>query len=110
MEGYTTILIHKKTRDKLAKLKRYRRESYDETLERLFSAPAFASSASSESERVREALERVARFCDGPKRSFEEVEADIRRVEEMETQEARELYAQLHPPGVKGRKAGLQKD
>ncbi len=102
MEEHTTILIGKKTRCRLAGLKRYRRESYDEALGRLFAAHTPDASTSFESERVREALERLERFWDGPKKTDKEIEEDMRRVEEMEAAEAREFYAQLHPPRCQG--------
>lgn len=35
MTGYTTVLVQKQTRERLAGLKEYRRESYDEVIERL---------------------------------------------------------------------------
>jgi flagellar motor component MotA len=35
MSSYTTILVHKETRKKLASLKEYARESYDEVINKL---------------------------------------------------------------------------
>ncbi len=109
MEGYTTILIKKSTRDKLARRKRYGRESYDETIERLSDLPDHSTPARAQPKEVQEALERLARFCDGPKTSDAELEAKLRRVEEMETRDARNLHMRLPSPARRGRKTGLQK-
>lgn len=56
MEGYTSIQIHQATRQELAKLKEYRRESYDEIIERLI---AVFRKISSEGELSAQTLEDV---------------------------------------------------
>ncbi len=108
LEGYTTILIRKKTRDMLAKRKLYSRESYDGAIERLASLPDPSAPSHAQSKGVEEALERVARFCDGPKTSDKEIEDKMRINDEMEDREARQMYAR-HLSSPKGRKTGLQK-
>ena len=82
MEGYTTILIRKKTRDRLARLKRYRRESYDEMLERILSSSSLPGA-----DAIRQSVERHDLLRSTASRTGKQVAKAIKEAEEMMEQE-----------------------
>ncbi len=104
MDDYTTILVKKKTRNRLARLKRYRRESYDEQINDLLStrspqdsgkpkaAARERTSQVPDSAAVKKTLERLACLRANARMSDQEVEALMRQVEEEGDREA------LHVP------------
>jgi len=76
MPIYTTILVHKETRKKLASLKEYARESYDEVINKLIT--------------VFETLKSEGELSDETKRDIEIARKQIKEGKGMSTRELME--------------------